>query len=68
VSSPTEDEVFDHGAKEARAVCAWRVEQLRRLGPPKILATAFADLVDLHALARLIERGCPPELVLEIVR
>jgi hypothetical protein len=66
--SPTEDEELDHGAREARAVRAWRVEQLRRLGLPNVLATTFADLVDWHALAGLIDRGCPPELALEIVR
>jgi hypothetical protein len=66
--SPTEAEELDHGARKARAVRAWRVEQLRRLGLPNVLATTFADLVDWHALAGLIDRGCPPELALEIVR
>jgi hypothetical protein len=35
---------------------------------PYVLAHTFADLVDWHALAALIERGCSPELALEIVR
>jgi len=28
----------------------------------------YADLVDWHALAELVERGCSPGLALEIVR
>lgn len=67
---------FDHSADEADEadeteafrVRAWRVEQLRHLGLPYIIADMFADLVDWHALAELIERGCPVGLALEIVR
>ena len=64
----TED--LDYGADEAEAsrVRAWRVEQLRRLGLPRFIADMFADLVDWHALAELVERGCPVGLALEIVR
>ena len=46
---------------------AWRTEQLRRLGLHALVAEAFADVVDWHALAELVERGCPPELALDIV-
>jgi class 3 adenylate cyclase len=53
---------------EERLVREWRSEQLRRLGLPRVLAETFADLVDWHALAALIERGCSPELALEIIR
>lgn len=53
---------------EELLVHTWRTEQLRRLGLPRILAEIFADLVDWHALAKLVERGCSPELALEIVR
>jgi hypothetical protein len=49
-------------------VHAWRTEQLRRLGLPHTLAETFADLVDWHAFAELVERGCSPRLALEIVR
>jgi hypothetical protein len=28
----------------------------------------FADLVDWHAIADLVARGCPPTLALKIVR
>lgn len=46
----------------------WRTEQLGRLGLPRVLAETFADLVDWHALADLVDRGCAPRLALEIVR
>ncbi len=53
---------------EELQVREWRTEQLLRLGLPSILAEAFADLVDWHAMATLVEGGCPPRLALEIVR
>jgi class 3 adenylate cyclase len=59
---------LDSGPDEKLLVRAWRTEQLGRLGLSRILAETFADLVDLHALAELVERGCSPELALEIVR
>jgi hypothetical protein len=55
-------------AREERLVRAWRVEQLQRLGLASIVAEAFADLVDWHAIAALVDRGCSPELALAIVR
>jgi hypothetical protein len=61
-------EELDQRTNETRRVRAWREEQLRRLGLPSLVAEAFADLVDWHALAALVDRGCPPELALEIVR
>ena len=60
------DEV-EHDVEE-QLVRSWRAEQLRRLGLGSVIADAFADRVDWHALADLIERGCSPELALEIVR
>ena len=66
--STAEGEDLDHSLMEALRVSAWRAEQLRRLGLPYTLADRFADLVDWHTLAGLIDRGCPPELALEIVR
>jgi hypothetical protein len=54
--------------EETRLVHAWRTEQLRRLGLHRIIAEAFADRVDWHALAELVDRGCSPEIALEIVR
>jgi hypothetical protein len=61
-------EELDQQAGETLLVHAWRTEQLRRLGLTRLIAEAFADLVDWHALAELVERGCSPELALEIVR
>ena len=53
---------------EDQLIHEWRTEQLRRLGLPRMLAETFADLVDWHALADLVERGCSPRLALDIVR
>jgi hypothetical protein len=53
---------------ERLVVHTWRTEQLKRIGLPRALAEAFADLVDWHALAELVERGCSPQLALEIIR
>jgi hypothetical protein len=47
-------------------VHGWRVEQLRAVGLTQLLAEIFADLVDWHEVATLVERGCTPELALEI--
>jgi hypothetical protein len=60
--------VVDGRTEEELLVQAWRAEQLRRLGLPRALADAFADLVDWHELAALVARGCAPEVALEIVR
>jgi hypothetical protein len=46
----------------------WRIEQLQGLGLTAALAETFAALVDWHDIAALVQRGCPPELALEIVR
>jgi hypothetical protein len=46
----------------------WRVTQLKRLGIPGPLADAAADHVDWHQVAKLVHRGCPPQLALRIVR
>ena len=46
----------------------WRVSQLARLGVPETLAEIYADRVDWHQVARLIQRGCPAGLALRIVR
>jgi len=44
----------------------WRVDQLWQLGVPRLLARAFADDVDWHEVAGLVERGCPPLVALQI--
>jgi hypothetical protein len=65
---PTFTDDLDGESDDELLVHAWRSEQLGRLGLSRLLAEAFADLVDWHALAKLVERGCSPELALEIVR
>jgi len=57
----------DHSDEEV-LVHEWRTEQLRRLGLPRALAERFAGLVDWHQMADLVERGCAPDLALEIAR
>jgi len=60
-------EHLDHADRERRLVRAWRVEQLKRLGLPFVLAESFADRIDWHALADLVDAGCPLSLALDIV-
>jgi len=63
---PADD--LDDRADEELLVHEWRTEQLLRLGLTRLCAETFADLVDWHALAELVERGCSAELALKIVR
>lgn len=53
---------------DKRPVRNWRVSQLRRLGIRGSLAEIYADRIDWHQIARLVQRGCPPRLALRIVR
>ena len=53
---------------EDARVYAWRVERLSDLGLSNLVASAVAPFVDWHEIASLVERGCSPELALEIVR
>ena len=46
----------------------WRVDRLSRLGVPRSLAEVYADRLDWHQVARLVQRGCPPRLALRIAR
>jgi len=62
------DEFVEERSDEELLIHTWRVEQLERLGLPRVLAEAFAELVDWHEIAELVARGCPAELALEIVR
>ena len=55
--------VIDH---DEPLVHDWRVSQLKRLGIPGPLAEAYADRIDWHQIARLVQRGCPPRLALRI--
>jgi len=56
---------FDEGDEDV-LVHNWCAEQLHALGLSHVLAETFADLVDWHEVATLVERGCAPELALEI--
>jgi hypothetical protein len=66
IATPTEG--LDQEGGETLAVHDWRAEQLLRLGLPSVLAETFADFVDWHAVADLLERGCTLSLALDIVR
>ena len=48
-------------------VHTWRVARLTPLGIPALLAEIHADHLDWHQIARLVQRGCPPQLALRIV-
>jgi hypothetical protein len=48
-------------------VHTWRVARLTRLGFPALLAEIHADHLDWHQIARLVQRGCSPQLALRIV-
>jgi hypothetical protein len=61
------EESIDSESEEVR-VYAWRVEQLGKLGVSSVIAGALANVVDWHEVARLVHKGCPPELALEIAR
>jgi hypothetical protein len=68
VITPIEDPdtiEIERESEEGR-VYAWRVEQLANLGLSTTIADAVATIVDWHDVARLVQRGCPPELALEI--
>jgi hypothetical protein len=54
---------------EAKAVVAWRRQQLSAAGfdTPTAEALARNPSVDLHALLHLVDRGCPPWLAARIL-
>jgi hypothetical protein len=64
----TEPDDADRDQDEEQVVWQWRAQQLHRLGLSSLLAHTFAAVVDWHEFARLVDRGCSPELALEIVR
>ena len=53
--------------KQHGPVHFWRVSRLQRIGVPGPLAEVYADRLDWHQIARLVQRGCPPRLALRIV-
>jgi hypothetical protein len=62
---PTMPEAID---QDGVPVHNWRVSRLTRLGIPGPLAEVYADRLDWHQVARLVQRGCPPLLALRIIR
>jgi hypothetical protein len=58
---------YDVIRRDESSVHNWRVSQLTRLGLPQLLAETYADRIDWHQVARLVQRGCPPRLALRIV-
>ena len=54
--------------REERRLLAWRREQLLWLGVSRRNAYAYAEEVDWHDVAVLVQRGCSPDIALEIVR
>lgn len=62
------NESIEMESEEEVRVHAWRAEQLGNLGLSKPVAEAAAELVDWHEVAPLVDKGCPPELALEIAR
>jgi hypothetical protein len=58
-------ETIDHSESH---VHHWRVSRLTRLGIPGSLAEIYADHLDWHQIAWLVQRGCPLRLALRIVR
>ena len=60
----TGQDSMDH---DERSVHNWCVSQLTRLGISRPLAETYADRIDWHQVARLVQRGCPPQLALRIV-
>jgi len=55
-------------SRDNRLMHNWRVSQLTRLGIPGPLAEIYADRIDWHQVARLVQHGRPPRPALRIVR
>ena len=55
---------------EVERVERWRAEELERAGfePEAAFELALRFDVDLHAAVELLQRGCPPDLALKILR
>ena len=56
-------------ARERETVTSWRIERLVGAGYPEdaALVLALDRDVDLHRAVSLLERGCPPDLALQIL-
>jgi len=65
--SATEIRIED---SELDRVEQWRAEALEKVGYDRVSAAELAGRhdVDLHQAIELVERGCPPETALRILR
>ena len=63
---PAVDDIVE---TEAERVERWRAEELIRAGfdPDSALRLAARTDIDIHRAAEMLERGCPPELALQIL-
>jgi hypothetical protein len=63
-------EQVEYAESEVERVERWRAQELERAGYDAEAAfeLALRSDVDLHAAVALVERGCPPELALQILR
>ena len=54
---------------ELERIERWRADELIRVGydATQAMALAVRHDVDLHLAAELLERGCPPDLALQIL-
>lgn len=55
--------------REREEVTAWRIERLQAAGydAEAAIVIALDRDVDLHRAVSLLERGCPPDLALQIL-
>ena len=62
-------QVEESGSQEVDVVVSWRFEELLRAGADagSALVLAGHTEIDLHEATRLLERGCPPALALQIM-
>jgi len=66
-TQPLATDHIDFSSQHVRQEHDWRVSQLKRVGVPVAMAESYADRVDWHQVARLVQAGCPPRLALRIV-
>jgi hypothetical protein len=54
---------------ELERIERWRADELNRVGydADQAMALAVRHDIDLHTAAQLLERGCPPDLALQIL-
>ena len=62
-------QVEESGTQEVDVVVSWRFEELLRAGADagSALVLAGHTEINLHEATRLLERGCPPALALQIM-